>query len=303
MLITNDTQNAILDYLNHRKSILPNIVSQYKQNQLLIEASIKSIINPESVKIQKRIVRKIERENPITCNPKYRPVNNTARIYSTEDTPVALKKVVRQALCSGWTEVDLVAAQFGILATVLQCPMAIELAKSNKSVWRHIHYQMTGQDIEPNARDKKQYKIWLYSLSFGASRPQEKIDPSYAHIEGIPLAKEIVKCRQEYQDKLDKDKVGYDVWGNPWPVSNGWADGRWSGAVLASIIQSYEVEIIASIYRLDIYDYQIMLHLHDGLYIDFRGQDQTQYIEEMRKAVKTIALNYNISTDIEVKQL
>ena len=301
--MVNDSQKIILNYLNNQ-CIVGVFYDMYDKNHEEVDYQIGLVSNEiqdnylDKREAQLRIIDKIK--NRHMNKIKYITTDNTARITASGLTPVGLKKAVRQALCKGWVEVDLVAAQFAIIANLLEADEALKIVKSDKSLWTHFNEYVGRDVIDPVL--KKEWKRFIYAASFGAGIPklynEILASPDSKKLLNMPMVIELLGKREQFMHSIRDNGYAVDVWGNK-IIKVG---ERWEGAVLATVVQSYEVEIMSAIYEVSSQeetrrDYKIMLHLHDGLYISFID-NEIRWIEQMRYAVRDRAEQYGITTNI-----
>lgn len=318
----NETQIKILNYLeqiNCGKCFLPKFT---KNRQSILDA-INNIDNVNSKRIQYRII------NSVLDDPQvyYKPSENkhTPRISASEDSIVGLKSSVRKAWMSGYLECDLKSSQFSILSEVIGATQCLEFIKTGKSIWTEMYRHTHGVEAEPPSDIKKVFKQVLYSICFGKSlehsdayyyiQKQNKkqiqddlkticnknnIDNLLDHY----LIKELLDKREIWYQTINDNKGAYDVWGGFVEI----AKDRWAGSVGAEVIQSYEMQIIGSIFDVanlpERYPFQIVCFQHDGATLSIYKDSHLDYIKRaLCKSVETEAIKYNILTKLEFTQL
>lgn len=318
----NETQTKIITYLeqvNCGKSFL----TKFNKNKQLILDAVNNITNVNSKRIQYRII------NSVLDDPQvyYKPSDNlhTARLSASDDSIVGLKSTVRKAWMSGYLECDLKSSQFSILSQVIGATQCLEFIKTGKSIWAELYRHTHGIEAEPPTDIKKVFKQVLYSICFGKSLEhsdayyyiqknnkkqiqddlkticsKNKIDVLLDH----HLIKELLDKRQNWYKTINDNKGAYDVWGRFVEI----VPGRWAGSVGAEVIQSYEMQIISTIFDIanqsDKYHFQIVCFQHDGATLSIFEKKQEEYIKKaLSKAVEDEAKKYNILTKLEFTQL
>src|ERR1035438_431779 len=113
----NLTQQIIFNYMEKVDGV--GFVRKFNENKALIKEQI-LLLNEEKQKIQYRILASLKEDSKIH----YYPGERTPRLSAAGDCIVGLKSSVRKALCHGWTEIDLKASQFAILAAKLNAPLS-----------------------------------------------------------------------------------------------------------------------------------------------------------------------------------
>lgn len=309
----NATQTAIVNYLR-RLEAGHLFLRQITRNKTKIEQAINEL--PAEVQaIQYQVLGSVH-QNP---NVYYFPSEQrrTCRLSPRGSSVLGLKGSVRKALCSGWVDCDLRSSQFAILAAKLAAPRSQELIANGENLWSTFYEHTHGTKIEPPPALKKQFKEAIYSLCFGKSTANLSImlnDQGLAKLLSHPIIQELLTLREDWFKQIRNEGGAYDVWGE-WQLLDLTRDPdtkksrRWAGAVAASVIQSFEMEIIAPIFDIALrhgraQQFGICLFQHDGACISFQSKSKRPKAEQLLKeAVEARALELGICTSLEFKQL
>jgi hypothetical protein len=318
----NPTQQMIIDYMRQVNGayLFP---PKRNENDQLIEAEIAKLKAQGWPKELEEIQRKKLYNMANYPQPLYFSIEGykTHRIYGNGENPVSIKKEIRKALCHGWTEIDLQAAQFTILSTLLGAPLAKNLILLGKeTIWENLyaftHPQNAGQ--KPPAEIKDVYKEILYSIAFGRNEKHGKNTKStkediYTILERAnllsvlehPIIRELIEYRKLYYQNMSKTKFAIDAFGGKHWISK----TRKQHQILATVAQSYELAIFSAVYEEAIKHqtrdhYQIVLHIHDGAVISITDKANTDKIKRnLSRAVEEKARTFNIKTTLEFKDL
>lgn len=311
-----DLSQAQRYILQHLSSINPKSLSEkINENYQSAKDAITKLPNAETQEIQYRILAAIS-ENPSIY---YYPTHKSPRLSAHNDTVIGLKKVVREALCKGWSDADLKNSQFAIVAQLTNSQKCIEFIKSGKSLWQEL---AAFEGVEYTADQKRQYKQLIYGICFGASveetsyitylnryaKPEDRIIPlakRYPILIKHPLIAELTQNRKVWHERIRQDGYGVDVWGNLQRVSA----ERNVRSIAAYIAQSYELEIISSIFeQASIYEKMYMFSIkyfqHDGFTVAFQSTEKKdRAISWMKNTVESRAKELGIITTLEVEEL
>lgn len=248
--------------------------------------------------------------------PFYHPVGNNARLFSSGLTTI--KKEVRQALCKGLIDLDLSSCQCAIAAGMWQINSIQKILRSGGSIWDTIFDYM---EIEQGLRGiaKPILKEALYSLMYGKhpSNVEGDITKAFqgyarkgqkvkwvAHT-AIPKEKRFIDCPvvvdlitaigQAKQDILRdggyNGAYGYLPYGENEDINS----------FLSCVMQSYELSIIASCFKLAMQrkDFRIVLYQYDGITVEILRKDRASSIlAAIQEKSKQKALSLGIVTSL-----
>lgn len=297
----NSAQRVIADYMN---AVNPKgLMVKFNANQDAVLAAIEKIDNQRSKMTQYKILHAI-RENPAIH---YQPSKNgrTARLFHSSECAVGLKKSVRQALCAGWFEVDLVSSQLAILAQIINAPLTLALLDSGKDIWTYMSEQIFQTSVvDPN--NKKAFKAIIYGSCFGRTKKEIKNEltslgfSDFDLFFGNPIIDELFTRRREWFRRIEQYGFVTDAWGDKIEVTK----DRWLGAVAATKIQSIELDIISAIFPVaERYKNICAIHLfqHDGATISIMDRNKVEKIKtEMNNAIQQQAMKFNVKTKLDV---
>lgn len=330
----NPTQKLIVDEMSKVDGV--QFIDKLKENEARIVEELNKL-DPTKRKIQERIIGSIREYSKIH----YYPGNRTARLSAAGDTVVSLKGSIRRALTHGYTEFDLVSSQFAILAKILNAPLSKDKLNKNENIWQSFYLLTHKLNEIPPKHIKKIYKELLYGIAFGTTKKltarhikdnerRAKAKPPIAPIESLEqklakydmtillehtIIKELLELRSKWFQQIKKDGGAKDVWGNFLSITKDTiVDGkkekaRWYGAVAASVIQSYELEIISAVFEAQKehgkqMDFQINIFQHDGGTISIKDKSvEKLVIKRLSEAVETKAQSYGIKTTLEFERL
>ena len=319
----NATQEKILSHLEALKG-QSLFTHKVRENDALIRKAIDELDNRNAQYINARIISSIYEHPQIYYQPSSRGL--TARLSGYNDSVVTLSSSVRKALCHGWTECDLRSSQFAILSAKLKAEQCLKFIKSGESLWNNFHHFTHGTNTPPPTNLKKDYKKILYSLCYGkpllhkpeyaflCKRDGKKYQDDLTTIAknaGIPtivnhpLLRELLELRTIWLKKIKQRGGEYDVWGRFLPIPK----DSWEGSVMACVIQSIEMEIIAPIF--DVAQewgkrslFQIVCFQHDGATLSFCNKERQENIQrKLADAVKLRAQELGVTTTLEFKDL
>lgn len=218
------------------------------------------------------------------CQPLYKPVENSTRVYTLNESFPRLKREVRDVLAADWLKADLASAQLAIAAHIWKVPIVEELLKTEKSIWGELQDWMK---LARSAQSKKDLKELMYSLLFGMSRKNlsakaRQMFPGrkepWKRLCQHPVIKEILVARQRQFDTLRSVGFATDAFGRKLQLL---AEGRSSSgyqkdnasSILAQVAQSWELLLMLPI--LDLAEahrgtsgFTITMWLHDGVCIN-----------------------------------
>lgn len=309
----NPTQRKIYDYLDHSNGEIN--VRKLTMNAAAIENAIIQIENPNSRKIQRRIL------SSITGFPKvlYAPSkeDRTPRLSCTNDSFITLKREVRKAFSIGWTEVDLESSQFCIFSKEVNAPLSESLIASDHNIWEYFA-STCGVELTPMVKNDV-FKPTMYGIVFGQGdrkRNARLKKYNFLNLLDNPIINELLEYRNIYYKKIQDDGFIYDAWGNKLDLKERTElfdklklKKNPIASLVSSRIQSIEMAIIEPIYDIAIehgerYQFQIMGHQHDGMTMSFNNKERQQYVLRlMREAVSERAKQFGITMKLESKDL
>ena len=166
----NKDQKLIIEYLHGLSSnIHSELVSRNYETTIKFESEFEyDKTKKNSKSIQQNLLMKIKM-NP---KPFYQVKEDakTVRIHSVNESMIGLKREIRKKLCESYTEADLKASQFAILAAHLRAPTCQEFIKTGKSLWKEFNEFVYGIDKKLESKDKEIMKTAIYSIAFGKGK-------------------------------------------------------------------------------------------------------------------------------------
>ena len=310
----NPTQRKLYDYLNRSDGEVN--IRKMTANAVAIENAIIQIENPNSRKIQRRIL------SSITGYPKvlYAPSkeDRTPRLSCVNDSFITLKREVRKAFSIGWTEVDLESSQFCIFSKEVNAPLSESLIASDHNVWEYFASTTNTKLITSIKNDV--FKPTMYGIVFGEGNKKRKArlkKNNFLNLLENPIIKELLEYRSVYYKQIQELGYLYDAWGNKLELQERielFKKHKLVGknpvaSLVSSRIQSIEMSIIEPIYDIaiekgDVYAFNIYGHQHDGLTISFNDKQRQEYvIRLMKEAVSDRAKQFGITIKLESKDL
>jgi hypothetical protein len=129
-----------------------------------------------------------------------------------------------------------------------------------------------------------------------------------------PILAELLALRTKWFDRIAADGGAHDVWGE-WHALDDTIDPvtkktvRWAGAIVGTVIQSFEMEIIAPIFdvarehgKSD--QFTICLFQHDGGTVSFNSAEKTARAQrKLKEAVESRAQQLGVNTVLEFTRL
>jgi len=309
------TQAKLVDYLDALdggRLFLPRLL----QNKDQIEAAIATIEKPKVVNIQRRILAAIQEQPQVFYRPS--PGGRTCRLNACGDTVIHLKKNVRKAFCAGWTECDLRSSQFAILAATLDAPVSKALIARGESLWRSLYLHTHHAESNPPDAIKKILKEAVYSVAYGKTAANLRRflrRHDLGRLLDHPVFQELLQLRTEWFARIDAAGGAEDVWGTwhairPQRECSRDQRPRLARHIAATVIQSWEMEIIAPIFDVarthgGTYQFGIVLFQHDGATISFRarGKRKEKAMSLLREAVDARARELGVHTSLEFEDL
>lgn len=301
-LVNNEKTGKLLEYLNglppHRfTKLLDNLPAAYEV--------LEDIENPIVLAQQFKLLRAIEDQS----QPFYKPVDNTTRVFSLNESLLNLKSDVRKALCKGWYEADLKSAQLAVVSVLWDIPYVYHMLTKTTGVWNYF-LDYFGIDAEYKRILKGAIKKPIYSCVYGMGRDKlfALADHNLAEI-GIfgggekfmksELITTLLSARDITFKYIEREKGAYDAFGNH--IST---DKYNALSVAAQQAQSYELRLLWPAIELakETNDFVITAFQHDGLSFDFTRRAD-RWIDRISSAVQDEADLLNIPTELEVTLL
>lgn len=235
----------------------------------------------------------------------------TPRIFGSELT--FMPSVIRHALHPDWIDFDLKNCHLAIIAYLFDAPLTQKFLETGTPFWQEI---MEYMGIEPEKRKqaKEFLKVALYSIVFGMNKKwaQENLEMDLG-CRGIWWNKEFTKNSivQEIAKVVDDAKKSIKE-NDGMKSAYGWIELGEDKveSILSCIVQSYELAIITSCYKLVMRekearnnDFEIVLHQHDGFSIAPKEGVNLEAIErKLQKIVAAHTYTYGLSIEIEMKR-
>lgn len=248
----------------------------------------------------------------------YKACNNTARINAIHDNILSLPADLRNIFFGGCYNLDLKAAQLCIIADLWDLPQMKAFLKEGKSIWAEL-LGFIGQD----ASAKPQVKDFLYAAVYGM--PSKGLNGLAKHDIGTigpkllrhPLMDELLVHRDRRLRQIFVSRGGCDCWGHficTDNVSNrATRKARSQGkseydirriqarSVLATIVQSYEVEIMLAGFEEIRNNDNLLLaaFLHDGCFIKVvnHAEHAERYLDRVNNAI--VRKGHELGIEIE----
>jgi hypothetical protein len=310
----NPTQRKIYDYLNRSDGEVN--VRKLTANAAAIEDAIIRIENPNSRKIQRRILSSISGYPKVLYAPS--KADRTPRLSCINDSFITLKREVRKAFSIGWTEVDLESSQFCIYAKEVNAPLSLGLIASGQNVW---DYFASTCKVELSASIKNDvFKPVMYGIVFGQGVRKRNIllkKHNMMQLLDNPIINELLEYRKKQYEEIARMGYIYDAWNNKIVLQDRidvfkklkLRKKNPVASLVSTRIQSIEMSIIEPIYDIaieygDTYLFNIYGHQHDGLTISFNNKEKQEYvIRLMKDAVSERAKQFGITMKLESKDL
>jgi len=302
-----DDAKLILEYLNNQPS---NRFTMFLRNMKDAVEIAQKIEHEPTRNRQLDILRSVMHQ-PM---PYYKPTNRTVRISSSNDSVLRLKRNVRKAVTKGLVSLDINHAQISIAAKLWNIPSVQELLKGHTNIWSYLSTRLVSS-YQPELKDV--LKKGMYSLMYGMSTHnliegndtfdglRSLLAPYHVEPEAfmeIDIMKDILNARKNMYGQIAVEYGAKDYYGRFIWVE----DSVSVASVAAQVIQSYELALIAPIYRAaKITDqWHIVLHLHDGVFIRVRNLQSFRYwVDKLNDVVTDAADQMGIYTSLSAEQM
>jgi len=302
-----DDAKLILEYLNHQP---PNRFTMFVRNMEDAVQVAQRIEHEPTRNRQLDILRSVTQQ-PM---PYYKPTNRTVRISSSNDSVLRLKRDVRKAVTKGLVSLDINHAQISIAAKLWSIPSVQVLLRRDINIWQYLMSHLVST---PQQELKDVLKKGMYALMYGMSAHnliegnatfdglRALLAPYHVKPETfmeIDIMKDILDARKQMYGQIAVDNGARDHYGRFI-----WVEDTVSVAsVAAQVIQSYELALIAPIYRAANLTNQwyIVLHLHDGVFVKVRNLASLQYwVHKLNEVVMDTADQMGIYTSLSAEQM
>jgi hypothetical protein len=294
----------LLDYLN---GLAPNAFA--KVTEKLEEAHRIVDTLSSDVERQHNLLMAIEQ----VCQPIYKPVESSVRVYSLNESFLRLKREVRNVITEDWLKADLTSAQLAIAATFWSAPKVSHFLESGNSIWTELQQWMKVQH-EPESKPK--LKELLYSLLFGMktrnlARKLKEMFPNlnnpWLKFKQHTLIAELLEARKLQFERIRTAGEVKDAFGRTLRLQEkGKSDSSYqddnASSLLAQVAQSWELKLMLPI--LDLAEnhrksngFTVTMWLHDGVCISVHDKRRMEdWKARISNAVNTEAEKLNIPT-------
>ena len=265
----------LLKYLN---GVAPNTFAGIR-HQLPTAHEVADEVGAD-VERQHNLLHAIEQ----TTQPVYKPVENSTRVYTLNESFPRLKREVRDVLTKGWLKADLASAQLAIAATIWQAPTVGGFLISDRRIWDELQEWMK---LPRLPKVKSDLKELMYSLLFGMSRKNlcakarqmfpARMEP-WRRLSKHPVVNAMLEARQRQFATLRSVGFVTDAFGRTLTLqpkgrsSSGYQQDN-ASSILAQVAQSWELRLMLPI--LDLAEshrgtngFTITMWLHDGVCIN-----------------------------------
>lgn len=264
----------LLSYLN---DLAPNTFARIR-HQLPTAHEVADEVGAD-VERQHNLLHAIEQ----ITQPVYKPVENSTRVYTLNESFPRLKREVRGVLTGDWLKADLASAQLAIAATIWQAPAVGGFLISDRRIWDELQEWMK---LPRSPKVKNDLKELMYSLLFGMSRKNlsakaRQMFPGrkepWRRLNQHPVVNAMLEARQRQFATLRSVGFATDAFGRRLELlakgrsSSGYQKDN-ASSILAQVAQSWELRLMLPI--LDLAEshrgtsgFTITMWLHDGVCI------------------------------------
>lgn len=244
----------------------------------------------------------------------YTPIaeSKSARVFGT--SLQFLQSDIRRALYPEWVELDMKHCHLSIIAYLFDTPLTRDFLENGRSFWTDA---MDFMEIETDKYHiaKPSIKTCLYSIVFGMEpyKAQNKLDAELKALKvqwhndfiAHPIVVEVSDAVDIAKESI---KAHHGMAGAYGFISKGTDDAK---SILSCVVQSYELALIAPIYRIALEEreskhvtFDIVLHSHDGVSILVKdGADIHAIQRKVQNMVSLQAEEYGMKViGIEVKE-
>ena len=265
----------LLKYLN---GVAPNTFARIR-HQLPTAHEVADEVGAD-VERQHNLLHAIEQ----ITQPVYKPVENSTRAYTLNESFPRLKREVRDVLTKGWLKADLASAQLAIAATIWQAPAVGGFLISDRRIWDELQEWMK---LPRSPKVKNDLKELMYSLLFGMSRKNlsakaRQMFPGrkepWRKLSQHPVVNAMLEARQRQFATLRSVGFTTDAFGRRLELlakgrsASGYQQDN-ASSILAQVAQSWELRLMLPI--LDLAEshrgtngFTITMWLHDGVCIN-----------------------------------
>lgn len=304
MLSKHEASNKLLDYLNN---LPPNKFSKLLNNLNDAYLVAVRVENDTSRQMQINLLRAIEAQ----AQPFYKPADNTTRVFALNESLLGLKRDVRHALCKGWYEADLKAAQLAVVSRIWNLPELKAMIEGTTGIWNYFYDLYGVYEDESRKYLKDALKPSLYSTVYGMGKQklQRKTDTALAELGIIDggatfLHNDIIGMlldrRTEVAAQIKKNGGAYDAFGTFLPVTKDCDEL----SIMAQQAQSYELLLLWPVVELakTTREFSITAWQHDGMTLDFM-RSANIWSNRIKAVVKEKAAELGIPTELEITEL
>ncbi len=235
------------------------------------------------------------------------PADRTVRLFGLDGGLTSISRKVRAVLCQDWHHADLKNAQLAIIATLWGVSEVTEILESVDSIWPELANHLgVDRDDDRFEEVKAGIKELLYSTIFGMTEGN-LYRKAIAELSGLVekpkrifehrLFKVLLEARTEHAAKLQEAGYATTCFGKRIKTKTN-ADVR---SAMAQQAQAVELSLIYPVYELvkeNTREFQVMLHLHDGVYIRFSRRPEL-WQQRISQVVKAKADELGIHTELE----
>ena len=239
--------------------------------------------------------------------PFYQPshAGKTVRLFTLNQSLLALSKDVRKILTKDWHEADLRSSQLAIVAKQWDIPYIKEFLKSERSVWRyfcdvlHIEYSDSHKALLKTALYSMIFGMKVHSVSYHLDKGLKSRNVGKKFIE-CELIQELTKAREKKIQQVLNDEGCQSCYG--WLDLNKFDELDSVNSLLSQCAQATEMSIIYPAFELAFYDphFHILLFQHDGFsfVIDDKRQ-KDHYTVLLKQLIKTKCDQLEIESYLE----
>jgi len=264
----------LLSYLN---DLAPNTFARIR-HQLPTAHEVADEVGAD-VERQHNLLHAIEQ----ITQPVYKPVENSTRVYTLNESFPRLKREVRGVLTGDWLKADLASAQLAIAATIWQAPAVGGFLISDRRIWDELQEWIK---LPRSPKVKNYLKELMYSLLFGMSRKNlsakaRQMFPGrkepWRRLSQHPVVNAMLEARQRQFATLRSVGFATDAFGRRLELlakgrsASGYQKDN-ASSILAQVAQSWELRLMLPI--LDLAEshrgtngFTITMWLHDGVCI------------------------------------
>ncbi|MBI4785384.1 MAG: hypothetical protein HY785_29380 [Oscillatoriophycideae cyanobacterium NC_groundwater_1537_Pr4_S-0.65um_50_18] len=235
---------------------------------------------------------------------------DTVRVFRYGDGLLSLSREIRKQITGAWWSVDLRSAQLSIAAREWNVPVVMEFLRTGESVWKvlfescELDYDLKNNNPELFESLKNPLKKALYSLMYGMEIADIKKQLSKSLGKGMGakffsnfIIEAMAKARHNRMVEIEAANGATTIYGE-------WLDldTLSINSILAQLAQATEMYLIYPVYAVakTTEDFHIVIHLHDGLSINFDSEARRgRWVERINAAVQERADELGVITYLE----